>query len=96
MQNEVKIAESLWKCIFAVLIGERGTKTPARIEALPTTSHSGGSPSCMQQAPMLKPVPQTKGLNFPAPAVIRGQFMVGPIPFFSSKSSFTLGISIPF
>lgn len=95
-QSEVKIAESPWKCVFAVLIGERGTETPARIEALPMTSHSAGSPSGTQQAPVLELVPQIKGLNSPTPAVLHGQFIVGPTPFFSSKSSFTLGNPIPF
>ena len=38
VQNGVRIAESLWKGIFAVPAGERGTETPARIVSAPMTS----------------------------------------------------------
>lgn len=94
IQNKIKIAESLWKCIFAVLIGERGTS--ATTEALPVKSDSAGSPSCVQCTPTLKPVPQIKGLNSPSPEVSHDQSTVGPIPFFSSNSSFTFWYLHPF
>lgn len=93
MWNGVKIAESLWKRIFAALIEELRLQQEPRLFLQRATA---GSPGRVQQAPVSKPVPQIKGLSTPTPAAIQGQFMVGPIPFSSSNGSFTLGISNPF
>lgn len=69
MQNEIKIAESRWKCLFTMPAGEQGTETLATTKALPKTRRAAGSPSCMQQASRLKQVLQVRGFNSPAPAV---------------------------